>query len=70
MTCGSIHWTVWLLFSPPRRTLRQAVAVLDEHQLRDAGLQTADGRVLSALGIRRAGAPAIETAFRCRRSVL
>lgn len=59
----------WVPTSPPRPTARR-VAVLDELQLHDAGLQTADRRALAALGIRRAAAPAVETPFRCRRSVL
>ena len=68
MKFDSCRWA-WVPAAPPRRTARR-VAVLDEHQLHDAGLQTADRRVLSALGIRRVADPAFDTPVRCRRSVL
>lgn len=68
MKFDSNHWAL-PPGSAPRRSVRRVV-VLDECQLHDAGLQTADRRALSALGIRRAAAPAVDTAFRCRRSVL
>ena len=65
----SKHWA-WLPFSSRRAARRVGVAVLDECQLHDAGLQAFDCRALNALGIRRAAAPAVETPFHCRRSVL
>lgn len=68
MNFDSIRWALRAAAAPPAAP--RPLVVLDERQLQDAGLHTADARTLGALGIRRAAVPTLEAPFLCRRSVL